>query len=75
MCKFKNMTFANDSQKSNSAESNLSILRIAIRGLLFYRGMLWPVALGVAAATAVIVGCSWSAIVYVVLCVFLPSID
>ncbi len=34
----------------------MSLLRLAIRSLAFYGGMLWPVALGVAAATAVITG-------------------
>ncbi len=38
------------------ASANLGLWRVASRGVQHFRGMLWPVALGVAAATAVIVG-------------------
>ena len=44
------------SRSTPFANTSLSLWRVALQGLLFYRSMLWPIALGVAAATAVIVG-------------------
>ncbi|MDZ4851993.1 MAG: FtsX-like permease family protein [Pirellulaceae bacterium] len=50
------MTQKVENELPSQSVKTLGLLQVAMKGLRFYRSMLWPVALGVSAATAVIVG-------------------